>query len=354
MHIGYVCRAVDPDDFNYATQTLWIRALAAEPRVQRVTVLARQVRPVDLPENVSVRSFANRKGRTGMVFRFLSAAAVSTTPDFYIVCQGGPYPALLLPQRLLLRRPVYQWKAHPHISTRMHFYVKYCDDLVFTATPSSFPLDSPKRRVVGHGIDTQTFRPSRKPPTRDLVVVGRISPIKRLERALHLIASASLAGYPWTLDVIGPPGPPAYQVYIANLARQLSVQDRLTFVGPMRHDAIASALPSYRACLNFSDGALDKTSAEAMACEVPVLTTNSAALEAIPEDLRSQLRLPDCDPRAQVDMVHNCLEAPESVRRTTGSRLRAAIIASHGLDTFFSKILDHIDEHRGRSRGDAQ
>lgn len=354
MHIGYVCRAVDPDDFNYATQTLWIRALAAEPRVQHLTVLARQVRPVDLPGNVSVRSFANRKGRTGMVLRFLSAAAVSATPDFYLVCQGGPYPALLLPQRLLLRRPVYQWKAHSHISARMRFYVKYCDDLLFTATPSSFPLDVPKRRIVGHGIDTRTFRPSPEPPTRDLVVIGRISPIKRLERALHLVAAASRAGCTWTLDVIGPPGPPAYQAYILNLAQQLSVRDRVTFLGPMRHDAIASALPRYRACLNFSDGALDKTSAEAMACEVPVLTTNNAALEAVPEDLRPQLRLPDCDPRAQVDMVHDCLKAPESVRRTTGGRLRAAIVASHGLDTFFTKILDHIDEHRGCSREDPQ
>lgn len=351
MKIGYVCRAVDPDSFIHATQALWIRALANDPRVSHVMVFARYARPTELPENVSVHSLRKRKGRAGMVMDFVSATTFRGQPDFYFISQGGPYPALLLAHRLLLRRPIYQWKAHAHISPRMRFYAHFCDDLVFTATPSSFPLDIPNRRVVGHGIDVDTFHPSSSPPSKDLALVGRLSPVKRIERALHLIAAAKEQGLAWSLDVIGPEGASDYVSSLLELTHSLRIQDQVSFVGPVPHASLAARLPTYRACLSFSQGALDKTSVEAMASGVPVLTTNSATLEAIPKELRAQLHLPECDVARQQQLVRQQLEAGPTGRSVVGATLRSSVIANHSLGPFFGKILDCIDDHQRAVRG---
>ena len=127
--------------------------------------------------------------------------------DFFFVLQGGPYPALLLPVKLLTGRRVYQWKTHSYVNRRMAFYARWCDDLVFTATPSSFPLALPNVRVVGHGIDMQQFQPMPDdgPGTGDLIAVGRLTPVKRLDRLISAVAACrGSSGRMWSLDICGP------------------------------------------------------------------------------------------------------------------------------------------------------
>ncbi|MDP8972143.1 MAG: hypothetical protein M3N45_02985, partial [Actinomycetota bacterium] len=144
-----MCKAVDESNATVATQVSWIRTLARHSEVEQVRVLTRHVGPADLPGNVTVRSFGSG-GWPRTIARFLREV-VRLRPsdvDCFFVAQGGPYPALLLPLKRILGRPLYQWKAHPHISPRMRFYARYCDDLVFTPTPGSFPMALDSVRVV--------------------------------------------------------------------------------------------------------------------------------------------------------------------------------------------------------------
>ena len=192
MRAVFVCQAVDRDDPILATTIRWIEALARQPAVSRVTVLALRTGRHELPAAVEVRRFG-RSNRLGTLFGFYGEVARSLRdrPDFFFIYQGGPYPLLLLPTRLLRRTAVVQWKAHPAISRAMAFYARYCDDLIFTPTRASFPLDLPKVRAVGHGVDTELFRPRQVPIIGDLISVSRIAPRKRIAEMITAVVGAN-------------------------------------------------------------------------------------------------------------------------------------------------------------------
>lgn len=350
-HVVYVTKVVDRSSPALATQTRWISALASDPRVDRVSVLALRVGDHGLPASVAIEQLGPMSWQTaGRLLAAATRLATRGRADFFFVSQGGPFPAILLPLRVLLRRNVYQWKSHPHISSRMRFYIRFCDDLVFASAAASLPTDSPKRRIVGQGIDTELF--SRQPvaPSRDVVVVGRVSPIKRVERIVEIVAAATeRAGRPISVDVIGPVSS-TNQNYLAEVgarARELGVGGQVALRGPLDQEELPGELSASRVMINLSEGAFDKTSAEAMACEVPVLTSNQATLEILPARLRQRVEIDPDDLEGAADRLVALLEGPADELSALGADLRAVIESDHSLRRFFVKILDEIERHRG-------
>lgn len=338
-----------------ATQVRWIRALASLDEVAEVLVLTPRHGRADLPANVTVRviprgALAVRTLRTWReVLRWRRGRGL----DLFYVAQGGRWPAMLLPLKVLLRRPIFQWKAQPHISRGQRFAARWCDDLVFTATAGSFPSGLENVRVVGHGIDTEQFRSTGAAIERDLVVVGRIAPSKRIEVVLTAVAAAEARlGRPLTLDLIGPVsgGDHGYRADLEAMATGLGMDGEIRFLGSIEHDDVATRLPTYRASLNFSDNAFDKAAGEAMAAGVPVVTTNGCAAEMLPEELRPSLVAGRDDPEAQVDRIVSVLRWSEDRRTEVGVELRATIEQGHSLRTHFTKVLAEIAAHTARSR----
>jgi glycosyltransferase involved in cell wall biosynthesis len=345
-----ICQAIDQDDPINATLVRWIRSLAGDPSVASVRVLTLRVGRFQLPENVVVLDLG--VGRVGRLLRFYAEVVLAIRrreADFFFVLQGGPYPLMLMPIKLLTGRRIYQWKTHTYVSRSMAFYARWCDDLVFTATPSSFPLAVPNVRVVGHGIDTQLFRPLPVdgPPTADLIAVGRLTQVKRLDRLLHALAACrDASGRVCSLDVCGPTleGDWPYRATLEDLVSRLDLVGSVRFVGPASQDEMGALLGRYNAAVSFSDGGLDKAIAEAMACGKPVLSTNACFAELLPDDLRDLLVLDHDDVTAQARGITRVLELDEVERRKIGERLRSIVAEHHGLAQFWGRILSEISE----------
>ncbi len=346
----YVCKALDEANPYVATQVRWVRSLASRPQIEHLTVLTPRHGQARLPANVTVEAFGP-PGWVRRVPRFYRCLLRATPrqADFFLVSQGGgAYPLLLLPFKFATGTPLCQWKAHPHISPRMRFSARYCTDLIFTATPGSFPMPLAKVRVVGHGIDTELFRPGDAARTRDLLALGRISPIKRLEcviRALRLCRDRF--GTRADLDIVGP-CPPRDQNYrrgLVELVTTLGLSEQVKFLDPLRHDAVPDLLRRYRGMVNFSQTAFDKGAGEAMSAGLPVVTTNACTVETLPADLRVRLAAPENDLEAQGALLHDVVTWDEHTREDVGRRLRVEIVREHSLDSFFDKILTQIQSH---------
>ena len=352
MRLGYVTRVVDEDSKVLATQVRWIRSLASKERVESLIVLAGRVGRATLPGNVEIREFGADRWR---LLRFmLEATRARASVDAFFIAQGGPFPALLLPLKLGNGPRVYQWKAHAVVSSRMEFYARHCDDLVFTSAPSSFPLEIPGRRVVGQGIDCDLFQPpTERAPDRDLLCFGRMSPIKGVESAISLVASIrDQLGTTRHLDIVGP-GKNDYLASLRALADRLGVTDQVHFAGAVPHYELPALLPRYRASLNFSKGALDKTILESMAVGVPVLTSNEAALESMSGTLARELAVDPTSPEDLVDKVEGILRLNEVQRGELAARLRRMVVEDHSLERLFDKILDEIEGFEGKGAASA-
>ena len=350
MNAVYVVKAVDEDSPFVATQVRWIRALAGRPEIDRVRVLTARLGRADLPANVTVESFGRGAWPQRSVAFWRRAAALRRADaDFIFLAQGGgPYPALLLPVKLALRRPLYHWKAHPDITWRMRLYARYCDDLVFTPTRGSFPLDIDKVRVVGHGIDTELFAPSGNVPARDLLLLGRISPGKRVDVAIRAIALCrERTGAAPGLDVVGPSADrdEGLRHELQALAAELGVADVVRFMGAIELARVPALLEDYRATLNLSTTALDKAVVEAMAACVPVISTNPNAIAVLPDALKPLLAAPTGDPASVAAAIQRVLSLERGERADVGHQLREVVVRDHSLDAFFGKILVEIRDH---------
>jgi glycosyltransferase involved in cell wall biosynthesis len=344
MRVVFITQAVNREDPVLPHTPRWIEALATRPDVERVAVLALRTGRAALPANVDVYCFgrSNRAAALAAFYRGV-ARALRSRPDVFFVHQGGPYPGLLLPVRLLARIPVVQWKTHGVISRAMTFYARRCDDLVFTATPASFPLRLPNVRVVGHGIDTEAFRPAAAPRVGDLIAVGRIAPMKRVEEMVRAVEHANRTyGAAYRLDVYGPtlPGDGAYAARVERLIDRLGAGDRVRLHGPVRHDRLAGLINGHRAGLNFTGhDAADKAALEVMACGLPVVSTNASIAELLPPSVAPLVVADWRSTEAQGAAIHALLARPDAELAALGARLRAVIVAEHGVDRLFDRIL---------------
>ncbi len=356
MKVCYVCKAVDETNATVATQVRWIRALAHHPQVDRVRVLTRHVGTAELPTNVSVHGFgAQGWPRTVLGFYREALRLRRSEVDWFFVAQGGPYPALLLPLKRLFDRPLYQWKAHPHISRRMRFYARYCDDLIFTPTPASFPMALDSVRVVGHGIDTDLFRPAQGPKIGDVVAIGRIAPVKRLEVAIEALGHCRDEwGLQLALDIVGPcrSRDENYRQRLVALVEQRGLSDQVRFHGSVHHDEVPRLLGQYRMSVNFSQTAFDKAAGEAMAAGVPVVTTNPCSHEMLPDDIRPVLAAKD-DIAGVAGTIREVASWDEPTRERMGHRLRETVVADHSLVAFFDKIIGEIEAEQRTPAGRA-
>jgi glycosyltransferase involved in cell wall biosynthesis len=323
----------------------WIDALARHAAVAHVTVVTLRAGEHHLPPHVEVRVIGH-DWRLGRLARFYveSVRAWWRGTDCFFVHQGGHYPLLLLPFRLLLGKPVYQWKAHPHVSRVMRLHARFCDTKLFTSTRNAFPVDLPNIRVVGQGVDTERFRIVPGPKRERWITVGRISPVKRLDEMLVALALCNRRfGTRQGLDLYGPT-PAADLLHrqgLERLIRTEGLEGLVAFHPPVRQDRLPGILNAHPIFLHFCDGALDRTVVEAMACGLPVLSTNPCVGEIVPEDLRADLILPD-DVNARAVAMHAALQWDAARRTQIGARLRAVVVARHGVTRLFDEIVGEM------------
>jgi glycosyltransferase involved in cell wall biosynthesis len=227
----------------------------------------------------------------------------------------------------------------------MAFYARWCDDLILTSASAAFPMDLAKVRVVGQGIDTERFKIEEQPLLGDLVAVGRISPTKRVDEMVRAVAHANRSyGTAYRLNLFGPTlaADRAYAATVEELIDELDAGDLIALNGPVSQDRLPALLNGHRACLNFSTGAVDKTAVEAMACGLPVISTNDAVAEVLPADLHPLLVPDKQSTDQQAARIHELLGQPEEEIGELGGRLRELVVTEHSIDRLFDRVLEEI------------
>ncbi len=345
MNIVFVAQAVDSNDMVLASTVRWIRVFAEHANVNHVSVVTLRAGEFSLPSNVEVTAIG-RGGRLVRLLRFYRAIRAFQRDrgiDAFFIYQGGPYPLLLLPWRLFAGVQVYQWKAHPHVSRLMWFYARFCDTRVFTSTASAFPVNLPNISIVGNGIDVTEFSIRDTPPTRDLVIVGRLSPSKRIEVALEALAIVGRRhGYVPSLDLIGPDVDPGYRTRLEARVNELDLAPYVTFAGGLTRSALPERLQRYRAFVNVSDTALDRAVLEAMACGLPVISSNPCVREILPPEDLGWLCVPPNDADMLAERIHAVLALDATARQRLGRELREVAVAGHSDVSQSDRILSTI------------
>jgi glycosyltransferase involved in cell wall biosynthesis len=259
----FVTQQVDPGHPALAATVPKIAALAR--RVDEVVVLADGAVPGVLPANCRVRLFA-APSKAGRGLRFEAALARELLPrPVAVVAHMCPiYAVLAAPLARPLGVPVLLWFTHWKAS-RLLRLAERASTRVLSVDRRSFPLDSPKVRAIGHGIDMSEFScEGREPhdgPLRALAL-GRTSPAKGLET---IVRAAELAEV--ELEIRGP----------SLTEEERAERARLGAVAgdPVPRSEVPALFRRFDVLVNnMRAGAPDKVVYEAAASCLPVLASN--------------------------------------------------------------------------------
>jgi glycosyltransferase involved in cell wall biosynthesis len=184
-----------------------------------------------------------------------------------------------------------------------------------------------RMRVVGNGINLDVFHPLPDVPRRDDMLISTLSadaPLKGFRYLLEAIRELRKRHPKLTLTVIGQPG--AETDTESEIVR-LQLQDAVRFTGYLdaaaiaRHyaEATVAVVPSLYEGFGFPAG-------EAMACEVPVVSSRAGALpEVVGSDERAGLLVAPGDGLALARAIESLLAAPER-RRAMGRAGRERVL----------------------------
>src|SRR3989344_2790734 len=224
MRLLFITRIIDRDDTRSGFIFDWITALAQ--RCDRVHLICQQKGSTGgLPGNVLLYSLGKERGygKIRQLCVFLSHLFGLTKGSDGILVHMHPIYAILawLPARLH-KKKLALWYTHRAADIKLRI-AHALVDTVFTASPESFPLPSPKVRAVGHGIELSHFARgravARETKVFRMVSVGRISPVKDYETLIKALSeiNSQLPTTNYQLRIYGGPALEQDRVYLQKL-----------------------------------------------------------------------------------------------------------------------------------------
>ncbi|MFA7702792.1 MAG: glycosyltransferase, partial [Patescibacteria group bacterium] len=194
---------------------------------------------------------------------------------------------------LIFRKPVI-WHNHSLISDGktkkvLDFLVKFSAlrkmIAVSDAVSNQFSGLKDRSVVIYNGINLDKFKPKDDFEARNIVVIGDLMPTKGHDVLIR--ALASLGDINYKLKIVGSvrPGLESYESTLRQLVSSLKLNDRVEFLG--RRNDVNIILPTMGLLVLPSTGfeACPLVVLEALACGVPVITSNlGGTLEMVNDD----------------------------------------------------------------------
>lgn len=251
----------------------WIEEFAKH--FEHIHVIALQTAEYDLPENVTVHSLGKEKG-AGKLQRLFALCSLLFTLrreyDEVFVHMNPEYVVLAGWLWRLAGKKVGLWYTHKSVDLKLRI-AEIFTHTIFTASKESFRLASRKVRVMGHGIDTDFWKPDLHTKRGDhFLSVGRLNRTKRHDLAIH---AAHDAGVPLRIAGDGPE-----RDRLVALTRELHAN--VVFLGALTQRELRDEYRKASKLIHRSEtGSLDKVVLEAAACGCLVDSTD-AAISALP------------------------------------------------------------------------
>jgi glycosyltransferase involved in cell wall biosynthesis len=353
VKLVFITQEVDPGHPVLAQTVDLVRALSL--RVDELAVVARDVHWDDIPANVSVRTFdESGKLRRGLAFERSLAAALPGA-DALFVHMVPEFAVLAAPLARLRGLPILLWYTHWNVSRPLRIAVRAAA-AVLSVDKSSFPLETPKVRGIGHAIDVARFRaapPAQHGGSLRLLALGRTARWKGLATLLDAISLARSDGADVRLEIRGPSLTGDEREHRLELERRIAadpaLQPHVKLFDSVARDGVPALIAASDVVISpnepRSGSTLDKAVFEAAACARPVISTNESFAPLL-SGLPLTLLAPPRNAAALAAAIAGVASADSALRAETGAVLRERVVAQHSLDHWADAVLDVISEVR--------
>jgi glycosyltransferase involved in cell wall biosynthesis len=332
----------DADDHILGFTSVWLNALA--PHFEAIDVLTTHAGRLELAPNIKVYSTGREKGygRLRQLFNFYWILFSLLLKNRYVACFAHMQPLFASLAGIplwLFRVKLTTWYTHRQLNQQVIWAERFSYRIV-SAVPSSFPINTPKLRAIGHGIDTAFYKPQniKKANPPRLLYVARLTEIKNQ----HILLEAA-KDLPVQIVFVGdvPDGfEDSYKQRLLALVEQLGIKEKVIFAGAQSPKEVRDWYASATIALNLSpEGLFDKAALESMACAVPTIVSNPAFADLTGEYTFLHIPKPD-DSSALREVILKILALSPAEREAIGQHLREGVMREHSLDALIVKLID--------------
>ncbi len=213
----------------------------------------------------------------------------------------------------------------------------------------AFGVNQKNINVIYNGMDSSLFYPVKgvQKKKNSIIFVGNVE--DRKKGVIYLLKAMTLTKHKVSLTIVDGGAP--NRSTVPNLINKFGLNGRVTFTGKIPIDKLIrlyskneiAVLPSLYEGFGFP-------AAEAMACELPVLTTTAGALpEVVGEHMKTGYLVPPRDAHAIAEGIDFLLDNPD-LRREMGKAARKRVLevftwenAAHELVAMYEEV---INAHR--------
>ena len=341
MRLLILTQKVDIEDDNLSFFHRWLEKFAE--KIDKVYVICLWKGRHNLPSNVKIYSLGKEKGKSKLIqlLRFYKyiwrlrnsydAVFVHMNP-IYVVLGGVFWKAQ--------HKKVILWYVHKSLNWKLRLASKLVDEILTASSESCRLKDRRKIHIVGHGIDTDLFKPSpsssrtRAQNIFRILSVGRIAPVKGQEvliRAVDILVNKR-GVRDIEVGFLGTPLEEREKVYFEKL--QVLVSEKkldkyIKFLGGVPYSLTPEYYRESDLVINLSStGSVDKVVLEAMASGCLVLTCNEAFVEILDKKYLFKIG----DPQ---DLADKIIELEHTSKDES---LRKIVIRGYNLDKLIDKV----------------
>ena len=348
MRLLICTQAVDRNDSALGFFHAWLENFAKE--CESVTVICLRKGKYSLPKNVEIISLGERH-RILRAFEVCTiawgrrteydAVFVHMNPE-YVVAAGWLW-------RLRGKR-IGLWYVHNGLTTLLRIAHSF-SNVIFTVSNETFPIQSSKVRITGHGIDTDLFKPISAVDnfvgtSFRVVTTGRIAARKNTRKLIEAVLTFAQKHTNVVFDVYGEAVTKEEKKYADELKTWLpssNTEKIVTLKGGVTHDQVPAALAGASVFVNMGEtGGVDKAVLEAMACGIPVISTSSVHKPL----LKRYPQLAAEDANGVVEALEYVFHLPHTVRTAMGEDLRTEVVENHSLKPLISKIVWTLSQNK--------
>jgi len=361
MKILVITQKYDINDSNLGAFIDWWDKLSE--KMEKVYVLALEKRSEPTKANMEVLSMGKEEGAGFLrkIFGFYSGFFKTIGKvDAVLVHMIPKYIILSFPVAFILRKPIFMWYTGVTVNRQLKLAVLFCKK-VFTAHEAAMRVETKKRIVVGHGIDINKFSISNFSPfggspegrqfSNDeitILSVGRITPSKGHDFIIRAIADLIKSGYSVKLKIIGGVIQEYHQEYfeyLKRLAKDLKINEKVEFLGPVSYDKMPVYLQSAEILINAVPfGGLDKVILEAMASCVIPLTSNSAFTNVFPKNFSKNLVFKQNKIEDLKEKLKHILDKKLYENEMLCRELREVVVKNHDLNNLIDRIIKEMSQ----------
>lgn len=350
MRLIFVTQSVDADDPILGATVAKLRALAQ--RCDELVVITDRIGAHDLPANCTLRTFGART-KLGRGVRYARALVPQLLrrerPDALIAHMCPIYLVLAAPLAKLVRVPLALWYTHWTIDRTLRLATVLAD-VGLSVDRRSYPLDRPKVKGIGHGIDVTQFAARRGEPLRNgtlrLLALGRTSPSKDFATLVRACGRCRAEGLDLRVEIYGASSTEEERLHRLELERLIETEglgDVVSLGEAVPRSAVPELVRGADAVVNTtrgqtSGGALDKVVYEAAACAVPVFACNPY-FDQLLGGLPVELHFGTGDDAHLARLLRAFADADPAQREDAGRELRRRVEAGHSVDSWADAVV---------------